>query len=167
MTAPDMTVALLERAEGESLYAWADALRDIRPAMAEVGYVFLENAQANIAERRDPWGGAWADVTAMTAAIAQRRGRATGGRSFLPKIKVELVGTNRVRIAIESRASRTFHFGQTSVRVFGRTTSKNVPPRPLLPIRGGNVDVPEELMTTVREALRDALRHALRNRRQG
>ncbi len=162
----DFSVTLLERAEGESLYAWADALKDIKPALESVAAVFVNETRENIAASRDPWGSAWAPPSQMTREIAERRGKSTGGGTFAPKVKVLIVGTSRVLIQIASKSSLTFHHGQRNMRVFGRATNKSSPPRPILPIRGGKVDVPEELLKAVRAALRDGLKRSL-SRRSG
>lgn len=164
MTTPELSVQLLERAEGESLFAWADVLRDLRPALQEVGRVFHEDAAENISARRDPWGRAWAPPSSMTIEVARKRGKTAGGTTQASSIKVTVQGVNTVKVAVRSKSARTFHFGQTSMRVFGRSTSKAAPPRALLPIRDGRVDAPEELIAKVKSALLAKLKEQMRQR---
>lgn len=141
---------------GEAL---GDAIRDLlragasmQPAMQEIGDDFTAEIQMGFRRGVDPWGNRWAPLAESTQAKnnGRRRGgqplRDTGllGNSITPSnatgTSVE-VGTMDVRAPTHQFGAGQGAYGRTSRG--GPTPWGGIPARAFLPIRNGEVDLPE------------------------
>lgn len=168
------------RAAVDRLTARAGAMGRILPA---IGNILVANAQLTFRESRDPWGVAWAPLTATT--LYQRAARRTGGKPYkrdgtLKKSAAAifatakpLLDTGRLRNSVTFRIdgstvivgtnviyAGTQQFGAKKRSYKGRAPWGDVPARRFLPIRtrGGNVDLP---LDTRRQIVDVLTRHLL------
>lgn len=151
VTGLDRALARLEAIEG--------GLRGTDATLQSIGEVIRRHVQERFASRTDPWGGAWAPLSPTTIAIAQKRGKPTGGAGIAGAFKAELVG-KVLHIELGSQVAAAFQNGAPSTFVFGRKRTTR-PARPILPLRNGVLDMPEAWKEEIKAAFREALRRTM------
>jgi len=112
----------------------------------------------------DPWGAAWAAVSATTLALREKLG---GGDALALASKVYMrlrTRGRRIVVGIAGSAGRARQFGAPNNRIFGRAPAP-IPPRPAMPLRGGRIDLPGGLREQLMDAFREGIRSAVRNLR--
>ena len=127
-------------------------VRDLRPAMAEIGSTLVDNIKLGFRDGSDPWGRAWEPLKHRDGQPLLDTGELRNSITFRAgKDRVE-VGSNDV-----SGKVLMHQFGGVSK---GRFRGATIPARPFLPIRDGSVDMPrewsDEIMDIVREHLEGA-----------
>lgn len=146
------------------ILAWTEAIEDPRPALQSIRVLI----RADIAERfdseTDPWGASWMATSITTLEIRLARGQSPQARRFTPSSR-STDGGRGIAIGFGSNPhARRFHFGNPANRVFGRGHGP-IPPRPILPLRGDALDMPDALRAEIMEAFQDEIREAVRQRR--
>jgi phage gpG-like protein len=138
---------------------------DLTPAMRAIGAGLRDNIRLGFRDSRDPWGGPWAPLAAVTRAL--RRGN---GATALPLLDTGLllgsINFNATKDSVEVGSSD--NAGKALMQQFGGVTSstsmipgKRIPARPYLPIRGQQADLPPEWRDEVIGLLRRHIEAAL------
>jgi phage virion morphogenesis protein len=154
---------------GSDADAWSQALSDPSPALAAVGEVLREDVEQRFQSQTDPWGAAWAPHSPVTIALRAARGRA--GRILLDtrvlanSVFARVESARRVVVGIAAPYARVHQFGNPANRLFGGPRAP-IPPRPMLPLRNGRVDLSKAMRDEVLETWKDALHRALEQVRQ-
>lgn len=171
-----------------ALHTLQGNLADLSPAMAGIGQVLVTETDLAFRSQKDPWGNAWAKLSAVTLA-RRRKGKGKGSNKILrdtgrlansinyraDKASVS-VGTNIVYAATHQFGAKMGEFGRYS-QLSRRSKydpgdfryhagSKkgfpipwgDIPARPFLPIRGGRVDLSADAMDDILDVLRVHLR---------
>jgi hypothetical protein len=147
---------------GASMHTWSDAFEKgvdagLEKAMAEIRTV----AQRALASLKDPWGEVFAPRSPMTVRLRAieiedvgRLGDALMSVRRSPR-KWTLVPRGKHYIA-----GHMYQFGMESKHVFDNAETVTQPPRPFLPIRGEETDLPPELDATVERVIKQAITEA-------
>lgn len=148
------------KSSGETIEGWKEAVRNTRPGIEAVAGVMRERIVEQFQARVDPWLVRWPALKESTRTIAAKRGIVPGGLGILNTILFQISTDGRgLEISFGTRTAEPFHFGVPNARVFGRATA-TIPPRPILPVRNGRLDVPDALSMRIRAAFRDAMKRA-------
>jgi phage virion morphogenesis protein len=138
---------------------------DLTPAMRAIGAGLRDNIRLGFRDGRDPWGTAWAPLSAVTRAL--RRGN---GATALPLLDTGLllgsINFNATKDSVEVGSAD--NAGKALMQQFGGTTAPNsmipgkrIPARPYLPIRNQQADLPAEWREEVVGLLRRHIGAAL------
>lgn len=148
----------------------AASVRDLKPAMAEIGDNLSNNIRMGFKSSRDPWGGRWKSLSqsGIMGRLGHRknsfgkRGKiSAAGRGYLTGGVQPLLDTGALRSSITYQATgnsvvvgtnlkyaRTHQFGAKQGQ-YGRTRRNspipwgNIPARPFMPISSaGRADLP-------------------------
>lgn len=158
----DVNVTLRRKSgTGQSLVdKWGAALRMPEDAVERIGNVIERSVRENFNERRDPWGQPWAPISPVTRALSRKLGDGTESTLAATIFRRVTDAGKRVVVGLASPAARIRQTGRPNNMIFGRAAAP-IPARPVLPLRGSTVDLPNELLERVREALRRGLRSAV------
>lgn len=162
------SVTLDDRQVKAALHALRQDLMDLKPAMAGIGQVLVTETDLAFRAQKDPWGQAWARLSAVTL-----RRRRKGPRKGSDKI---LRDTGRLANSINYRADKTsvsvgsnviyaaVHQFGAERGAFGRTRRGapipwgKIPSRPFLPVRNNRVDLPPDTLEDILDVVRVHLR---------
>lgn len=155
--------------EGSAVDAWTQALSDPSPALKAVGEMLREDVEMRFQTESDPWGNAWAPLSPVTVALRAKAGQLgkilQRTRNLANSAFWRLDDTKRrVVVSLSAPYARVQHFGNPSNKLFGKTPAP-IPARPILPLRGGRVDLAAEMRTELLETFKDSIRLALRRAR--
>jgi phage virion morphogenesis protein len=165
-----ISVSVDDRQVLEALNRLRGAVSDMSPAFRRIGAAIKDNVRLGFSASQDPWGGAWAGLSAVTL-FRRRKGKGQGspqplldtGRlrnsiTFQADATSAVVGTGTVYAAVQQFGVAKGAFGRTK-----RGASipwGNIPARPFLPIRNGKADLPESWKTEVLNILQTHLKRA-------
>ena len=139
-------------------------LSNLKPAMDAIGAAILTEVDLGFKEQRDPWGGAWAPLSPITTLPMRRKGKGRGGNKILRNngdlansfshqatAKSVTVGTMDIRSGTHQFGAKKGAYGAT--RRGGPIPWGDIPARPMLPIRGSQVDLPEATRLEIEDAI--------------
>lgn len=154
-----------EPADGSGIVAWTETLEDPRQPLAEVAAVMRADIQERWDSETDPWGGSWAARSIHTLEIREKLGRdPIPGKFFASALSTQ--DGKAVDVGFSNPIPRWFHDGNPNNRVFGRGRGPR-PARPVLPLKGGTVDLPADLEAALMEAFRGEMVAEIRRRTGG
>lgn len=142
---------------------WGRALRMPTDAVERIGTVIEESVKASFEQRRDPWGTPWQPISPVTEALSRKLGGGTEATLAAKIFKRVTSAGKRVVVGLASPAARVRQAGRPNNRIFGKASAP-VPARPVLPLRGRKVELPDDLNARMREALSSAIRAAVGKR---
>lgn len=150
MSRPGFTVTINDRA----VVALLDRVRrntsDLKRATERVAFSISQRVALCFHDERDPWGAPWAPLAATT--LRQRRDRGRSGVSILRDTSLLFGSVDATPDGVSvGRADRP-----AGVHQFG-SEAKNIPARPMLPIRNGRVDLPPDWRDEVVAVLHQAI----------
>lgn len=127
-------------------------VRDLRPAMAEIGSTLVDNIKLGFRDGSDPWGRAWEPLKHRDGQPLLDTGELRNSITFR-------AGKDRVEVGSNDTAGKVLmhQFGGVSK---GRFRGATIPARPFLPIRDGSVDMPSEWTDEIMDIVRDHLEGA-------
>lgn len=148
--------------------AWAPALeKGIEEGVEKVAEQVRDVAANAIRTRTDPWGAAFAPPSPLTIKLRARLVEDIG--SLADAFILRKRSSRKVTLLMRGKqypAGHVMQFGSESKHVFDNANTVSQPARPFLPIRGEEVDVPEELTETLTQVLNQSVSDALDNRFQ-
>lgn len=150
---------------GGGIMAWTDTVEDPRAPLREIADVVKRDVQERWDSETDPWGTAWAPRSVTTLEIRDKQGKDPTPRAIAARGRLVDRGRS-VRVGPAGPIARYFHEGDPSARVFGRGHGPR-PPRPVLPLRGGSLQLPTRLRETLMDAFRASVRMQIRRARRG
>jgi phage virion morphogenesis protein len=132
-------------------------VRHPRDAFAASGQALVTHVDLNFRAQADPWGDPWAELSPVT--LSRRRGSSAQILRDTGRLANSLharVNDTSVAVGTDVEYAAVHQYGHPLNRFFGRALAP-IPARPFLPIRGGRVDLPDDL----RADLLDILGHYL------
>jgi phage gpG-like protein len=142
---------------------WGRALRMPADAVERIGQVVEDSVKASFETRRDPWGAPWQPVSPVTEALSRKLGSGTEATLAAKIFRRVTSAGKRVVVGLASPAARVRQSGRANNRIFGKAAAP-IPARPVLPVRGRKVELPDALNARMREALSTAIRAAVGSR---
>lgn len=137
---------------GSGIVAWTEAIEDPRPALQSIGEIMRASVQDRWDSETDPWGASWQPRSITTIEIREKQGKDPFPSAFTAASRIVDDGKT-ARVGFGSPMPRYIHEGNPSNRVFGRGRGPR-PARPVLPLRGGGVDLPDGLRDEIMAAFR-------------
>lgn len=138
----------------EALKRLEASVDDMQPAFDDIGASLVANIQVQLGQGKTPWGNAFEPLKA-------RRGRRVGGiplndtRQHIYNRITHNADSHSVEIGMNENApiGITHQFG---------SKSKNIPPRPFMPIQDDQVNLPAEWQDELIETLLNHIESGLR-----
>jgi phage virion morphogenesis protein len=149
----------------KGLPEYTKRLKNLKPAMDAIGAAILSEVDLGFREQRDPWGEPWAALSEKTTLPMRRKGKGKG-----PGAQI-LMNTGKLAESFSHQATKrsvvvgttkkyagTHQFGAAQ-GAYGRTKRNgpipwgDIPARPMLPIRGGKVDLPKDMQLEIMDAV--------------
>lgn len=140
-------------------------LQNLAPAMDAIGAAILSEVDLSFVESRDPWGNHWAALSAKTTLPMRRKGKGTGADAQILMDTGKLAESfshqttkRSVTVGTTKKYAGTHQFGAAQ-GAYGRTRRGGpipwgrIPARPMLPIRGGQVDLPRAMQLEIMDAV--------------
>jgi hypothetical protein len=143
---------------GQSLVdKWGAALRMPDDAVERIGQIIERSVRDSFDTRRDPWGKPWEPISPVTRQLARKLGGGTEATLAAAIFRRVTDRGKRVVVGLASQAARIRQSGRQNNMIFGRAPAP-IPARPVLPLRGAQVELPDDLRTRIMEALGKAIR---------
>jgi phage gpG-like protein len=149
----------------KGLPEYTKRLKNLKPAMDAIGAAILSEVDLGFREQRDPWGVRGRRYPKDHAANAGRKGKGKGRGTQI------LMNTGKLAESFSHQATKrsvvvgttkkyagTHQFGAAQ-GAYGRTKRNgpipwgDIPARPMLPIRGGKVDLPKDMQLEIMDAV--------------
>lgn len=136
---------------------------NLTPVMRSIGQTLVTGVDLGFRAQSDPWGGAWAPLAMSTlkrrrgtsAHVLRDTGRLVNSFSYRADARSVTVGTDVIYAAVHQFGAERGAFGRT--RRGAPIPWGRIPPRPMLPIRGGQVDLPSDTAEAVVGIVHDFL----------
>lgn len=165
-----ISVTVDDRSVQAALRKLSKSSSELSPVMNQIGAILQDSIKDSFKQSRDPWGSAWAPLSAVTAA---RRKGGKGGQPLLDTGRLRnsinyQANASSVVVGASAKYAGTHQFGAKK-GAFGRTTRNSpipwgdVPARPFVPISAdGKARLPPgpqaEIIDTIGAHLMRAIR---------